>query len=184
MVETQSGLQWSSWIKRAGRHYSLLFLMLLTGACMAAPAGPVAVGTDSGPGDEQLAVEHLTEFFVHLNKAEFDQAAELYGGSYETLLEYNPSINPEDSESLFKAACFVNGFQCLPVRKVVLLEHPEPNDFILVAEFIKDGQLFVRGQCCGGDAGKESPPASQFLYRVRKDPDGTFSVLDLPVYVP
>jgi hypothetical protein len=48
---------------------------------------------------------------------------------------------------------------------------------------LPDGTLFVLGPCCGATE-TEMPPVSSFAFRVQRQPDGAYAVLDLPPYVP
>lgn len=131
-----------------------------------------------------LARQSLVEFFSHLEEGNFVAAQELYGGSYEVLIGYNPSLDPDDHTALWRTACTVNGFQCLDVRTAVFNELTGEGEYIFTVEFsLPDETLFILGPCCGATE-TEMPPVSQFEYRVIEDADGNYVVLDLPVYVP
>ena len=107
----------------------------------------------------------------------------MYGGSYEALINQNPSVNPEDTEELWQNACQKNGYQCLEIKQVVNASRDAQGLFHFVVEFQQaDGSLFVLGPCCGASA-TETPPQSQFEYTVRVA-GGIFLVADLPVFVP
>lgn len=134
-------------------------------------------------GDALAARLTLIEFFDHLANDEYDQAVDLYGGDYQQLLVFNPGIDPADKAELWRLACRFGGLQCLPIATAALTQR---NGEILTftVEFRNlDGSLFVLGPCCGSTA-TEMPPRSQFEVRVRKTPQGTHLVLDLPVYLP
>jgi hypothetical protein len=123
-------------------------------------------------------------FFDQLNAGQYAQAAELYGGSYEVMIEHNPLLDPEDHAALFQAACQINGAQCLKVKSSVLQPGAEKDQFTFLVEFSNpDGSLFVQGACCGGSE-TEFPPQSHFPLRVAKDSNGKFTVLDPPIYTP
>ncbi len=116
----------------------------------------------------------------------YEQAAELYGGSYQELIELNPEIDPGDHAALLQNACEVNGLQCLRVHEVVssrtLLGADGSYDIHLTVQ-LEDpsGEVFYTGLCCGsGDA----PQQMEFDFKVRRSADGTFQVLDLPPYLP
>jgi len=116
----------------------------------------------------------------------YERAADLYAGSYETLVEMNPGIDPDDRVAFLRHACEVNGFQCLRLYDVISsnLGRPE-NDARLVFFTVRlmnpDGSLFALGSCCGSEA---EPPQTRFGFTVRQMEDGTFKVLHLPPYVP
>jgi len=132
----------------------------------------------------QAAQETLVQFFDLLNAGQYAQAAELFSGSYETMIEQNPGLDPEKHAALFQAACQINGAQCLKVKSAILQTEAEPSQYTFLVEFSNpDGSLFVQGPCCGGNE-TDSPPQSQFPFRVIKDASGKFTVLDPPIYTP
>lgn len=150
----------------------LVLMSLLLGAC-----APMNDKTGQ-------ARQALVDFFSHLEEGDFDTAQELYGGSYEVLIGFNPSLDPDDHAALWENACSLNGFQCLGVRTATFKELTVQGEYIFTVEFnLPDGTLFVLGPCCGATE-TEMPPVSQFEYRVIEDTDGNYVVLDLPVYVP
>jgi hypothetical protein len=107
----------------------------------------------------------------------------LYGGSYKTLSEYNPDINPDDHAALWQAGCQFNGFQCLSIHAATLNEISAAGEYIFTVEFNNsDNSLFALDACCGRDL--NAPPQFQFEYRVVHVGNGYFQVLDLPVYMP
>ena len=57
----------------------------------------------------------LTHFFDYLDSGDYQEAADLYGGSYLELQAMNPLLPLKDHESLWRAACTINGYQCLAV---------------------------------------------------------------------
>lgn len=147
-----------------------LFVLLL-GACA------------SQASDSEQAHLALTGFFDALSTAKYGAAAELYGGSYEILVGYNPDLDPDDYATLWERGCLVNGLQCLAVRTATFNELTAAGEYIFTVEFNHaDDSLFVRGPCCGETP--TTPPQFQFEYRVIEGGDGKFQVLDLPVYVP
>jgi hypothetical protein len=133
--------------------------------------------------DAEQARQTLVTFFEALNQARYEDAIDLYGGSYEIMIDHNPILDPDDHIALWKNACTINGAQCLIVRSSTLKEI-NGDEYVFIIEFSNpDGTLFVLGPCCGGSA-TDFPPVSQFEYRVQKMSDGKFVVLDLPIYVP
>lgn len=138
-----------------------------------------------GRAGEELALQSLVDFFEHLSAGRYEEAGQLYGGSYEVLSEYNPTLDPQDHAALWQGACTSNGFQCLRVRSARLQEDgsTQAEYRFLVEFYTPDDQLFVRGPCCGASE-TEMPSPSEFLFTVAVSEDGEHGVQDLPVYVP
>jgi hypothetical protein len=136
------------------------------------------------PADEELALQSLMYFFEHLSAGRYEEASQLYGGSYEVLIDNSPTLDPQDHAALWQAACTENGFQCLRVRSARLQEQMVSRaEFRFIVEFsTPDGELFVRGPCCGANE-TEMPPESEFSFAVVRSKDGAYRVQDLPVYV-
>jgi Tol biopolymer transport system component len=133
--------------------------------------------------EEELALQTLLTFFDLLHTGEYEQASDLYGGSYEMLMESNPTLHPKDHTTLLKHACEINGLQCLQVHDAVIQEQKTPHEFQFIVEFeYDDGSLFVSGACCGATE-TDMPPVQQFPYTVKRFND-QFRVMELPVYVP
>ena len=143
----------------------------------------VSLFTACAAPKENLAHQALTDFFSSLAKGDYEAAAALYGGSYETLVTDNPELDLDNLVGLWKNACTVNGFQCVNIRAITFNELTQKGEYIFTVEFENsDGSLFKLGACCGETS--STPPQFQFEYRVVESGDGAFLVLDLPVYVP
>ena len=126
----------------------------------------------------------VQEYLVALAMGDYETAVGHFGGSYETLIGYNPDVDPTNEVLLFERGCTVNGFQCLLVRNVVETAVVLPDGFRVFVEFSQpDGSLFVQGPCCGATP-EEMPPTSQFSFTVLPDEEGILRVTDLPVYTP
>ena len=150
----------------------LFFLSILVGCAQLAPKN-----------DAAQAEQALSAFFEHLSRGEYAQADALYGASYEPLVYLNPSIPDDDHEALWRSACEVNGFQCLPVLRVIGSEKFSLNEYIITVEFRGvDGNPFVFGPSCGASE-EEMPPESQFQMFVIES-GGRYLVTSLPVLVP
>ncbi|NWG34072.1 MAG: hypothetical protein HXY42_06485 [Chloroflexi bacterium] len=135
-------------------------------------------------GETEQAHETLAAYFDALNQADYEMVIELYGGSYEGMINSNPSLDPDDRLALWKNACTINGNKCdLQVRTMTFGEGTDDTYSFIVEFNNPDGTLFTLGPCCGARAG-DFPPVSEFEYRVRKLSSGKFVVLDMPVYVP
>lgn len=133
--------------------------------------------------DSEKASRVLTSFFSELSNGNYSEAADLYGGSYEILSNFNPDLNADDHAALWKNGCKINGLQCLTIRTITFNELSDSGEYVFTVEFNDPaGNLFVLEACCGEDP--TTPPQFQFEYRVVKSVDGEFLVLDLPVYVP
>jgi hypothetical protein len=134
--------------------------------------------------ETQLALQALTAFFAHLHAGEYEQAAGLYGGTYDVMIDHNPEIDPDDRAALFRNACTINGAQCLETGRVVLEEQSTPTKFRFAVQFKnEDGSLFELGPCCGATEA-DQPPQSVFMYTVVKSTADDYVVLDMPVYGP
>lgn len=128
------------------------------------------------------AAQTLVAFFDLLNKSRYAEADALYGGDYETLMYWNPDLNPSDHAVLWEHGCRINGLQCLTVRSAALKDHHN-DTYIFLVEFNRpDGSLFVRGPCCGATE-TEMPSQSVFPFTVGLV-NGNYKVITMPVYVP
>jgi len=132
-------------------------------------------------GKKEQAQQALRVFFKRLAQGDYEAAAQ-YAGSYETLVSFNPDLDPDDCAFLWQSGRQVKGLQCLTVRTATFNEVTDPGEYIFAVEFnAQDGSLFVLSACCGGEP--TSLPQSQFEYRVVEGGDRQFQVLDLPIYI-
>lgn len=161
-----------------------LIALILLGACQPTePDSTVPLPGQTAPPESQAKID-LTNFFVYLNHGKFEQAAALYGGSYEELVYFNPDVDTQDKAGLLKNACEVNGFPCLQLYSYDLLEKTVEGVYVFSVSFRNaDGSQFVLGPCCGADE-TQMPPVSAFTVRVRCGETYPCQVLDLPPYVP
>lgn len=121
-----------------------------------------------------------------LGEDTYARAVALYGGSYETLIDLNPDLDPDDHAALLRRACEANGFQCLPLRDVLSSfagwgQGGARVVYLTVYLEAPDGGIFTRGPCCGEEAGL---PETRFTFTVQDSEDGSYKVLELPPYVP
>ena len=166
------------------RIFILLSILFLIG-CAPQPASPTltAQPPTSLPSTPSEAQEVLIKFFDLLNTKQYADADTLYGGSLETVRAWNPDVQVYDHVTLWTKACEQNGLQCLQVRSATF-EKLQGDTYFFQVEFSNpDGSLFVLGPCCGANE-TEMPPVSQFEYKVTRNPNGKFMVMDLPPYVP
>ena len=158
----------------------LVFSLLILVSCTIATRSPgIAENTD-----EQLAQQTLVAFLDNLYKANYNAAAQSYGGTYEIMIEHNPGIDTSDHAALLKNACKINGAQCLGVSKVDLDQKISETEYAFKVQFLNsNGSVFVRGPCCGANE-TDSPSEYTFIFRVIKNTEGKFLVMDMPPYLP
>lgn len=134
--------------------------------------------------DDEKAQATLLEFLNNLHDGKYDEAARLYGGSYQPLIDQNPAVDPMNHETLWQSACTMNGMQCLQAIIMGMREEVPSEKYLFLVEFIEqDGTLYKLGPCCGADE-PGSPPQSVFLFKVIRIEGGKFTVLDMPTYAP
>ncbi len=126
----------------------------------------------------------LEAYFSALASGQYGEAASLYAGDRELLIEMNPDLPPDGLEALFQAYCTINGGVCgLTIRNIVQREQLSGNTVRFTLELGKpDGSLFQFGPCCG-EEGDFYWPMTQFEFSLRRD-NGRYEVLELPIYVP
>ncbi len=164
-----------SWIGIVG------FIFLLA-ACAAQPE--TAQPSEAAADQDQAAQEVLASYLDALHNGRYEEAAGLYGGSYEVLLGYNPDIDPNDKPALLEAACTINGFVCLEVKSIEPADPVSESEFAYNVQFANaDGSLFELGPCCGADE-TSTPPTLVFSFTVKQLEDGGYMVMDLPPYTP
>jgi hypothetical protein len=157
----------------------ILLIILFLASC-APQATPAPTSLPSTTSEAQAV---LIRFFDLLNAHQYAEADLLYGGEYEQLQVFNPSSDPADHAALWSWSCEYAGLQCLKVRTATF-KVLQGDTVVFQVEFNNaDGGLFALGPCCGADE-TEMPPVSQFEYRLARDSDGKFKVMDLPPYVP
>ncbi len=134
-------------------------------------------------GRTESARGQLILFFNYLSTGAYTQAADLFGGDYQPLRDFNPDIDPADLSTLWQIGCQHNGLQCLPVRSAVL-NKADGGVYTFTVEFMRpDGSTFILGPCCGATS-TEMPPISRFEIRVQEVSPGNYLVIDLPPYMP
>jgi hypothetical protein len=130
---------------------------------------------------ERLAQDVLVEFFSSLHSGKYQEASELYGGSYDIMVEHNPTVDPSNHATLFQNACEINGAQCLEISGIPILDRASDSEYIFLVGFMReDGSIYSRGPCCGGT----QPPERSFSFLVKQVSEGIFLVMDTPVYAP
>ena len=134
--------------------------------------------------DYERAQYFLLDFLENLHNGNYDQAAGFYGGSYQTMIDQNPGIDPNDHTTLLKNACTLNGMQCLRA-KIIGLEAEIPNEkYVFLVELLDiNGGLFKLEPCCGEDI-PSIAPQSVFSFTVIKTDQNKFTIMDMPPYTP
>lgn len=157
-------------------------LLILVGVMLLLGLGGCALQGDGDQGEGALFQEALAQYFALLNEGDYAGAAELYGGDYSVLIDWNPTVDPADRAHLLELGCTTNGLQCLAVRSIQAGQPVGSDRFEFTVQFENpDGTLFNRQTGDGSE--EESVAQSEFVYTVVRSGDG-FAVLELPVYVP
>ena len=126
----------------------------------------------------QQAQETLTTFYDHLHNGRYADAAALYGGSYEAMVEHNPDFDANDQAGLLQQACMVNGAICLGVETAVLTNQPNPDEFHFLVEFADaDGTPFTIQL-------PEQPPQTQFPVTIQMTESGSYRIVTPLAYSP
>lgn len=125
----------------------------------------------------EQAKDTLTSFFDYLYHKKYDEASKIFSGGYGVILRLDANLDAQDYPSLLKIACEDDVFQCaLRVSQVVKEEQISPMEYHFTVELIKeDGSLYQRPD-------NKNVMTSQFLFRVVKDCDGKYFVVDWPFY--
>ena len=164
-------------------HTSILLSIIFLIGCAPQPLATTEPTPTSLPSTASAAQQVLITFFQLMNSKNYAVGDVLYGGSYEAMQSWNPNVDPSDHVTLWSKACEQNGLQCLLARTVTLKEL-QGDTYVFQVEFSNpDGSLFVLGPCCGANE-TEMPPVSRFEYKVTRNSNGKFVVMDLPPYVP
>ncbi|MFN2302202.1 MAG: hypothetical protein ACK2TV_00580, partial [Anaerolineales bacterium] len=88
--------------------------------------------------DDQAARETLLSFLDSLHNGKYVQAVALYGGTYESMIDQNPGLSPDDHTALFRDACTKNGMQCLQVQDVTLEKKISKVEFLFAVTFLQE----------------------------------------------
>jgi len=119
------------------------------------------------------AREVLQAYFDLLHDGRYAEAASYYGGNYEILWEWNPTVAHDDHATLLENGCKVNGLHCLAIKDIAGEEEISSGEYLFTVEFLAgDGGTFV-----------SEPSIEQFSYTVKKV-DEKYLVQELPIYVP
>lgn len=156
-------------------------LLFLAAACTTKKSASLSAQIK---GDDSFALQTLTDFLDDLHTGSYEDAALLYGGTYETMIDHNPTISPEDRAALMQNACTINGAQCLKAKSIVLEEKVSDSKFIYRVEFQNaNSSLLTVGSCCG-DNRSNTQNKSSFLFEVSRNEEGKFLVMTMVPYLP
>ncbi|MDX6770017.1 MAG: YARHG domain-containing protein [Elusimicrobiota bacterium] len=128
--------------------------------------------------EDQAPAETLKAFFKLLHTKQYSEAAALYGGSYETLFDWNPVVRRTDTAQLWKNACEQNGLQCYPIHKILSVSSA-PNRWEFEVQYTRDGTSPM--MLCRDMSSYEHDSAMQVAVE-RKD--GKYLVMGGPSYCP
>ena len=166
------------------KHLSHLLVVLVVVFLFTACSSSSPTDIPAASPDKQMALQTLADFINALHSGQYEEAARLYGGSYEMLIAQNPLIDPQDHAALFQNACSNNGFMCLQTSAIGQGSSLSNTEFTFNVQFQNDdGSQFIQGPCCG-ESETDSPSISDFLFRVSQDQDGSMLVLDMVPYIP
>lgn len=173
----------SAWIL-TGLLIGLMLLRLIAGFFRSSPTAnanqPQATATPAALTELDRAQSALETYFKLLHDGRYSEAVTYYGGSYDVLEGYNPP-DVGHPATLLEDACTKNGFQCLPVKRVVDARQAGSDAFNFAVEFARsDGSLLMQPD---GDPPSGAATPYTFPFTVVKV-DGSFLVQELPVYLP
>ncbi|MEJ8548556.1 hypothetical protein [Brevibacillus borstelensis] len=112
----------------------------------------------------------LNAYFEAVSKKDYATIVTYYGGEYQTLIGYNPSVPQDDYAKLMEEYCTVNGGNIVKIDKIIEKTKVTDDEYIYKLSFLyPDNTSFENGK--------------QIEYTV-KNIDGSFKVMDLPPYIP
>lgn len=133
------------------------------------------------PAEAVDAANALLAFFSDLERARYQAADEIYGGTFDELGGPQPAQDGADSDATWGQIC--QQFLCLPIAAITNVVQSGPGSFTFDVVFTwPDGQRVEIGACCGGNPAA-SPPVWKFAYTVAFQ-NGGWKVLRGPLYLP
>jgi hypothetical protein len=123
------------------------------------------------------AKDTLVSFFDYLSSKKYDEASKVFSGGYGIIIMWNPDVDKQDYPALLRTACEFDDFQCaLRVSRIVEEQQISPMEYHFLVEFItEDGSPYQR-------PGNDDVMVSQFSFRVVKDCNEKYFVVDWPFY--
>ena len=122
--------------------------------------------------EQDQAEGALINFLNDLYQKDYIHAAPLFGGDDTQLREWNPSIDPQDKVSLWRAGCEHNGFNCLEIRNISFDGQRDAMAYVF--------HVWFTGSDKRVDF-KDANGATMFFFTVKKV-NGTYLVMTPPVY--
>ena len=143
------------------------------------PSGISPTGLPDNQNEDSIdqARKTLVTFFDHLYNKNYSDAVEVFGGGYGIVINWNSDVDPSDYPTLLMRGCEVNGFQCfLRVNRIIEEVQVSAMEYHFTVEFImSDGTIYQR-------SGPNEETITQFTFRVARDCNGSFYVIDWPFY--
>jgi hypothetical protein len=100
--------------------------------------GDSLVMSESTSTEVERARVALETFFSLLHDQRYDEAVNHYGGAYDVLRDWNPTVAQDDFATLWRNGCTINGLHCLKIEKIVQQEEVSPTEFRFIVEFMND----------------------------------------------
>ncbi len=120
--------------------------------------------------------EALDRFLSSLYHHQYEKAAKLYAGDYETLEDYNLDVDPQNRPKLLERWCEVNVGTCLK-HEILGEEVVSENEFIFCVQFFwEDGTIMAINP-------PNREPQNKFGFRV-VEMDNCCRVMGLPPFSP
>lgn len=132
--------------------------------------------------DEDAAREAMLSFFAALAEWRFDDAAALFGGSYDSYTAMDSSISSDQPGMAWQNICQMEF--CLPVSDILETRQVASDEFEFLVGFVTDnGIRFDYSICCGNF--QPTPVISWFVYSVKvQKVNGNWMVMDGPIPLP
>ena len=137
------------------------------------PTVPIVANNES----RERAKNVLVSFFDHLSSKKYAEASKVFSGGYGMILMWHPDVDTQDYPTLLRTACELDEFQCsLRVSRVVAEQQISPMEYHFIVEFVTEtGNPYQRSN-------NNDVLVSQFLFRVVKDCNEKYYVVDWPFY--
>lgn len=134
---------------------------------------------------DTTAQDALTQFFAALHDKRYAEAVEMYGGDYDTLRDWNPSVDPNDYAELWRNGCEMNGLNCLAVNATEVGGRSPDGSYVINAWFTEaNGNGFSILENKGGGENEVPSRRNVFRFKIIKSSDGASRVQTMPVYTP
>ena len=137
------------------------------------PTVPIVANNES----MERAKNVLVSFFDHLSSKKYAEASKVFSGGYGMIIMWHPDVDTQDYPALLRTACELDDLQCsLRVSRVVAEQQISPMEYHFIVEFVTEtGNPYQRPN-------NNDVLVSQFLFRVVKDCNEKYYVVDWPFY--